>query len=112
MYEKSSKVQESMRMMGLSDFAYWTSYFISDGIITGLILSFLCAIMAVGGELFNSGNFGAILGYLFMFCLSSTTFCFFLTAFFDSPQTASQATLAILIGMVLADLLQYELLTG
>lgn len=26
MHEKSSRLQESMRMMGLSDFAYWTSY--------------------------------------------------------------------------------------
>jgi ATP-binding cassette subfamily A (ABC1) protein 3 len=97
MYEKSSRLQESMRMMGLSDFAYWTSYFIADGIILGFILSFLCSILTVGG-LFNSVDFGLILGILYVFCLSATSFAFFLTAFFDTPQTSAQATFALLMG--------------
>lgn len=97
-YEKSSKLQESMRMMGLSDFAYWTSYFIYDGLLLGFVLAFLCSMMTIGGILFNGANFGVILGFLFLFCLAATTFCFAVTAFFDNPQTSSQATLAILIG--------------
>ncbi len=97
MFEKSSRLQESMRMMGLSDIAYWTSYFISDGVITGFVLSFLCTIFTVGG-LFNEANFGQILGLLFVFCLSAVPFAFFLCAFFDTPQTSGQATLALLLG--------------
>eukprot|EP01035_Chromulina_nebulosa_P032536 gene32536-43467_t len=97
MYEKSTRLQESMRMMGLSDVAYWTSYFISDGVITGFVLSFLCTLFTTGG-LFNNANFGTILGLLFVFCLSAVPFAFFLTAFFDTPQTSGQATLAILLG--------------
>jgi ABC-type multidrug transport system fused ATPase/permease subunit len=97
MYEKSSKLQESMRMMGLSDAAYWISYFIFDGCLIGLVTSFLCAIMSVGG-LFNDANFGVIFGMFLVFCLSATTFAFFLTAFFDTPQTSGQATLGILLG--------------
>mmetsp|Transcript_26129 Transcript_26129/g.35915 ORF Transcript_26129/g.35915 Transcript_26129/m.35915 type:complete len:1375 (+) Transcript_26129:1-4125(+) len=97
MYEKSSRLQESMRMMGLSDVAYWSSYFISDGIITGFILSFICTIITTGG-LFNNANFGEILGLLFVFCLSAVPFAFFLCSFFDTPQTSGQATLAILLG--------------
>lgn len=95
MYEKSTKLQESMRMMGLSDLAYWLSYFISDGVILGGFLSFLCTLFTVGG-LFNHGNFGAILGLLFCFCLSAVPFCFFICAFFDTPQTSGQATLGVL----------------
>ncbi|RYH21654.1 ABC transporter permease [archaeon] len=98
MYEKSSRLQESMRMMGLSDAAYWISYFLTDGVITGFVLSFLCTLMTIGGALFNGANFGVILGFLFVFCLAATTFSFFITTFFDSPQTASQATLAMLMG--------------
>jgi hypothetical protein len=98
MWEKSSRLQESMRMMGLSDVAYWTSYFISDGIILGFILSFLCTIFTVGG-LFNEANFGEILGLLFMFCLSAVPFAFFITSFFDTPQTSGQATLGLLFGI-------------
>lgn len=98
MYEKSTRLQESMRMMGLSDIAYWSSYFISEGIITGFTLSFLCAIFT-GGTLFNHANFGLILGLFFIFCLSAVPFAFLLCAFFDTPQTSGQATLAILFGI-------------
>lgn len=97
MFEKSTRLQESMRMMGLSDVAYWTSYFISDGIITGFILAFLCSVIS-GGVLFNHANFGEILGLLFVFCLSAVPFAFFLCSFFDTPQTSGQATLALLLG--------------
>ena len=97
MFEKSSRLQESMRMMGLSDVAYWTSYFISEGVIVGFLLSFILTIISAGG-LFNDGNFGVVLGYLFVFCLSAVPFCFFICAFFDTPQTSGQATLGLLFG--------------
>lgn len=97
MFEKSSRLQESMRMMGLSDVAYYTSYFISDGVILGFLLSFLVTLFTVGG-LFNGANFGVILGFLFVFCLSAIPFAFFVCAFFDPPQTSGQATLGILFG--------------
>lgn len=100
MHEKSSRLQESMRMMGLSDVAYWTGYFLSDGVILGFIMSFTCAIFSSGG-LFNNANFGVILGMLLCFCISAVPFAFFLSAFFDTPQTSGQATLAILIGELL-----------
>ena len=61
--------------------AYWASYFISEGVIIG--------IMTVGG-LFNDANFGTILGFLFCFCLSAVPISFFIFAFFDAPQSASQ----------------------
>lgn len=98
MYEKSSKLQESMRMMGLSDIAYWISYFVTDGVILGFILSFLCTIFTVGG-LFNGANFGAILGLFYVFCLAAVPFCFFVCSFFDTPQTSGQALLALLFGL-------------
>lgn len=97
MFEKSSRLQESMRMMGLSDFAYWISYFIADGVILGFFLSFLCTLFTVGG-LFGGANFGTILGLLFVFCLSAVPFAFCICAFFDTPQTSGQATLGVLFG--------------
>jgi hypothetical protein len=97
MFEKSSRLQESMRMMGLSDFAYWTSYFISEGVILGFLMSFILAIVSIGG-LFNSADFGVVLGFLFVFCLSAVPFSFFICAFFDTPQTSGQATLGLLFG--------------
>ena len=99
MNEKSSKLQESMRMMGASDIAYWGSYILSDGVITGFLLSFICAIFTTGG-LFNDANFGVLLGLFFVFCLSAVPFSFFLCSFFDTPQSSGQATIGILLGIV------------
>lgn len=97
MFEKSSRMQESMRMMGLSDAAYWISYFLYDGVFLGFIISFLSAVISSGG-LFNDGNFGDIFSLYLVFCLSATTFAFFLTSVFDTPQTSGQVTLALLLG--------------
>lgn len=97
MHEKATRLQESMRMMGLSDIAYWASYFLFDGVFIGFILSFLCCLFSTGG-LFNDANFGTLLGFFYIFCLSAVPFCFALTAFFDTPQTAGQVLLALLLG--------------
>jgi len=97
MFEKSSRLQESMRMMGLSDFAYWMSYFIAEGVVVGFMLSLLGAIISTG-EAFPGMGFGNVLGLLFVYCLSVTPFAFFLCSFFDTPQTSGQATLGLLLG--------------
>ncbi len=101
MNEKSTRLQESMRIMGLSDVAYWMSYFISDGIILGLIMSLVCSIFSAGGGLFHDADFGVIWGFLLVFCLAAVPFAFFLCAFFDTPQTSGQATLGVLFGEII-----------
>jgi ATP-binding cassette subfamily A (ABC1) protein 5 len=86
-----------MRMMGLLDSSYWISYFIVEGVIIGFAVSLLSAIIS-GGALFNGASFGIVLGFLFLYSLAVVPFCFFVTCFFDTPQTAGQATLGILLG--------------
>lgn len=81
--------------MGMTELSYYSAYFISDGIVVGFALSLLCAIMTVGGQ-FDKGDFGAIFGMFFVFCLSAVPFAFFLSTFLSSSQTASQLTLAVL----------------
>ncbi len=97
MYEKHNRLQEAMRMMGLLDVSYWISYFIAEGVITGFIVSLMCAIIT-GGALFNGASIGTVLGFLFLYTMAVVPFCFFLTCFFDTPQTAGQATLGVLLG--------------
>lgn len=108
MYEKSNKLQEAMKMMGMLEPAYWISYFIFDGIIIGFLVSFICAVIS-GGALFNGANFGEILGLLFIYCLSVVPFCFWVTCFFDTPQTAGQAILGLLFGMLCVSVFDYDL---
>lgn len=98
-YEKSNRLQEAMKMMGMVEPAYWISYFISEGILMGFMMSFISAVVA-GGQLFNDGNFGEVLGLLLVFCLSVVPFCFFLSVFFDNPQSAGQGALGVLIGKI------------
>lgn len=98
MSEKQSRLQESMRMMGLYDSAYWISYFLSDGVILGFVMSFSCACVSAGG-LFNGAGFGEAFILFFVFCLSAVPFSFFLCPFFSTPQTSGQATLGILLGL-------------
>jgi hypothetical protein len=85
-------------MMGMKEVAYWISYFVSDGIFMGFLMAFTATIISSGG-LFNGANFGQILGLLLVFCLSVVPFCFFLCSFFDTPQSAGQGALGILIGI-------------
>mmetsp|Transcript_13128 Transcript_13128/g.14208 ORF Transcript_13128/g.14208 Transcript_13128/m.14208 type:complete len:1376 (-) Transcript_13128:742-4869(-) len=98
LYEKGSRLQESMKMMGLYESTYWISYFITDGIILGFLLSFICALISLGG-MFNDGGFGPVLGLLFIFCLSSTSFSFFLASFSDNAQFGTQSTITLLMGL-------------
>jgi hypothetical protein len=98
LYEKGARLQESMKMMGMYESAYWISYFISDGVILGFAISFICALISLGG-LFNDGGFGPVLGLLFVFCLSTTTFSFFLSSFSDNAQFGTQSTVMLLMGL-------------
>jgi hypothetical protein len=43
--EKSNRLEEAMKSMGLYQSAYYLSYFLTDGVILGFALSFLCSIM-------------------------------------------------------------------
>ena len=56
-HEKSTKLQESMKMMGLYEISYWLSYFLYDGIMLGGSLSFLAGLLSLGdvfdGNVFN-----------------------------------------------------------
>lgn len=96
-FEKNARLQEALRMMGLYDISYFMSYFISEGILMGFCISMICSLASLYG-LFNHADFGTVLGMMFSYCLASASFSFFLCSFFDTPQTAGQATLLVLIG--------------
>ena len=95
-HEKYTKLQESMKMMGLYEISYWISYFLYDGVIMGASLSFVAALLSLA-HVFNGNVIDVFFMYLF-YCMSIVTFVFFISAFFDTPATASQAILAVNIG--------------
>lgn len=97
MFEKHYRLYEAMKMMGLKETSYWISYYLFDAVFIGFLVSFLCMICSTYG-LFNHGNLGGILGFLMCFFFSITPFSYFLTTFFDTPQSSGQITIGILLG--------------
>jgi ABC-type multidrug transport system ATPase subunit len=98
MHEKSSKIKESMRMMGLMDASYYISLFVSEGMLGGFLLSMSTSLYTFYPNFFNDAEYSDVLGLFIMFCLAAVPFALFWCSFFDSAQTASQAMLLVLLG--------------
>ena len=111
MNEKEMKLQESMRMMGMLDESYWLALFISEAVLEGFVVSLLCNLFSIykpcpdgydsicspDANLYNMASWGSVFSLYFSYCLASVPLSFFICSFFDTTQTAGQATLALLI---------------
>ena len=78
-YEKSQKLQEALKMMGMTQSAYYLAYFVSEGLISGLIIAVACACLSLAHasegdlgygtygdhHLFNNGSYGDIFSLFF-----------------------------------------------
>ena len=58
MNEKSTKIKESMRMMGLLDLSYYIAMFLSEGVIGGLVLSMISSWFTFYPNFFNDAPYG------------------------------------------------------
>ena len=95
--EKSTRLRESMRMMGMREIPYWLSYLIADGVVMNLMLSLFLSVFTVACGLFNGVEFGEIFFFFFSYCLSLTALAFALSSTLDAPQTAGQVAFLTLI---------------
>ena len=84
--EKEKKIKEGMKMMGLSDMAFWLSWFITYGIIM-LVTVLITAVISVLAILPNSNFFIVFIMYL-GYGLSVISFSFMLTPFFNKAVVA------------------------
>ena len=85
--EKETKARESMKMMGLSDFSYWLSWFVYYFIIV-LIISISCTII-LSANVFKFSNRGIIFLYFFIYGLSLFGLCILIQAFFSRARVAA-----------------------
>ena len=84
--EKEQKVRELMRMMGLTDFPYWMSWFLYYTII----MTFLCIIMTcILIKVFDATNKLVVFIHIWMFGMSLFSFGVFISAFFSNGKAAS-----------------------
>ena len=102
--EKEKKIKVGMKMMGLSDGAFWISWFITYGIImlgTVIIVSIVSVF-----ALFPNSNFFIIFIMFLAYGLSVISFSFMLTPFFNKATAAgglgSLATILFSILVLLA----------
>eukprot|EP00742_Colponemidia_sp_Colp-10_P004062 GILJ01004335.1.p1 GENE.GILJ01004335.1~~GILJ01004335.1.p1 ORF type:complete len:1795 (+),score=302.12 GILJ01004335.1:677-5386(+) len=86
--EKESKIREGMRMMGLRDFAFYGSWYITYAIIF-LIVAIVLTIVSQAGKVFSNSNPAIIFFYFWLFGLASMAYCFFISVFFSRGKTAS-----------------------
>lgn len=93
-YEKSTNIKQNMEIMGLISWSYPIAYFLSDGLIIGIIYAFIGSIFSLSG-LYNHTNIGNIFGYLLLYSLTLIPFSFFICCFVRTPQTTGQVSLAI-----------------
>ena len=105
--EKSTRLLESMKMMGLSETAYWMNIVLVEGLIYGTILGFLVACGAKVPNIWDSdsGLFGnAGFGYVWLctsgYMISSVPFAFFMSVFFDKPKTAGQISFLLVLASI------------
>ncbi|XP_065844261.1 cholesterol transporter ABCA5-like isoform X4 [Oscarella lobularis] len=79
--EKEKKLKVGMQMMGLSDAAFWLSWFLTYAIVTAVTILIVVVISTFA--LFPNSNFFLLLLLFLAYGLSIISFSFMLTPFFD-----------------------------
>ncbi|KAG4071964.1 hypothetical protein HA402_006125 [Bradysia odoriphaga] len=93
--EKEKQLKEWMKIMGLPNWLHWTSWFIRTMIIMTISLSLMVFLLNVpwypdsNVSVFTHSNWLCIWIFLFVFCMTTTTFSFMLSVFFSKATTAS-----------------------
>jgi len=86
--EKEQKLRELMKMMGLTDFPYWLSWFCYYFVVI-LVLSGLITLLLI--PIFTNSNKIFIFLYFFLYGLSLFSYSVFVSSFFSNGKVASIA---------------------
>ena len=82
--EKESRIREGMKIMGLSNAAFYLSWFITYTIIF-TVISFFISLLLVGG-LFKLSSFGWVFLWHWEYCMCSMAMAFLITVFFKNAK--------------------------
>lgn len=95
--EKELKIKEAMKIMGLSTFAFWLTWFITYAVIITFGVIFVVVIAKVAA-LFGDSDYFIIFIIFFLYGLSIEALAFVLTPLFDKGRSAGSAgSLATLV---------------
>ena len=85
--EKEKKLKDIMRIMGMSDVAYWLSWFLTYAIIL-LLASLILTGILVSVRVFSDSSYVLLAIILYLYGLSIIMFAFMVTPFFKVAKTA------------------------
>ncbi len=85
--EKENKVRESMKIMGLTDFSYWLSWF-AYHLFSVTVISLLCVIILSFNVTVNSNNLIMFI-FFWIFGMSLFGFAIFIQSFFSRTRIAA-----------------------
>ena len=85
--EKEKKLKDLMRIMGMSDIAYWLSWCVTYGVVLLVASLILNAILVPAGRLGGS-NYALMVILFFLYGLSIIMLAFLLSPFFKVAKTA------------------------
>eukprot|EP00042_Codosiga_hollandica_P058831 m.893246 g.893246 ORF g.893246 m.893246 type:complete len:1835 (+) comp59976_c0_seq1:204-5708(+) len=97
-HEKESRMRESMKMMGLSNWILWLCWFIKHVLFLSISVLIIVVILA-GTEIFRYSNMGVLFAFLILFALSTIMLCFLISTFFDRASVAAAASGLLFFGM-------------
>ncbi|XP_019857855.1 PREDICTED: ATP-binding cassette sub-family A member 3-like [Amphimedon queenslandica] len=92
--EKESRIRETMKMMGLSNWILWTTWFTKQ-LLFYFVPLVIMTILLKYGRIFAMSNVFLIFLFLFFFLVSGIAFCFFVSVWFNS------ARIGLLAGFIL-----------
>lgn len=87
-YEKEKRLKEFMQIMGLSNWVYWLSWFISAFSVMFFVSILICCIMKIGNITIYS-DLSLLIALFTCFSIATVTQCFLLSVLFDKASLAS-----------------------
>ncbi|XP_065191638.1 phospholipid-transporting ATPase ABCA3-like [Sycon ciliatum] len=92
--EKQSRMRETMKMMGLSTWINYLSWFIKQ-VLQFFIAALFCTIIIVGGKVFPESSGILLFLFFLVYFIVSVLFLFMLAAIFSDPRVAMISSFAI-----------------
>ncbi|XP_065074349.1 phospholipid-transporting ATPase ABCA3-like [Ochlerotatus camptorhynchus] len=93
--EKERQLKESMKIMGLSGWLHWMAWFVKTLILLSISISLITILLCVSLTtntdiaIFEFSNWLLIWIFLFIYSITTITFCFMLSTFFSKANIAS-----------------------
>merc|ERR1719412_2728699 len=102
-HEKSDKIKEGMKMMGVTVATYWTSWYIWL-FIEATIITLLVVIVGVVGDVYKWSDPTLMFLWIWLFMINLYSFGTLFSCFFDNPKIAALSAFIVYIVVMLASL--------